>query len=162
MASIRTQKKRRRQGKTDYKNRLSLLKANKPRIVIRGTNKYFILQAIESVEAQDRVVKTITSKDLIKLGWDAKFKGSLKSLPAGYLTGILASKDLKGPGYIVDLGMARTTSGNRIFAVLKGLVDGGVKISANEKVFPSDERVKGQHLKEEVQQVITKVMEKLK
>ena len=161
MASIRTQKKRRLQGKTDYKNRLALLKANKPRLVIRRTNKYFIIQSVESTEAQDKVTKTMTSKELIKHGWDKKFEGSLKNLSAGYLTGLLFAKSTGKTKYIVDLGMARTSKGNRLFAVLKGLVEGGANINVNEKVFPSKERLNGKHLKEELQQIISKVKEKL-
>ena len=163
MAGLRIAKRRRREGKTDYKQRLILLKSNKPRIVIRRTNKYFILQLVESAEAQDKVVKTLTSKDLIKNGWDAKKAGSLKSVPAGYLTGLLFAKNLDSKkNYVVDLGMTKTIHGNRIFSVIKGLVDGGANISANEKVFPSEERVKGEHLKDEVKTLISKVEAKLK
>lgn len=162
MASLRTQKQRRKTGKTDYKQRLGLLKSNKPRIVIRRTNKYFLLQAIESEAAQDKVTKTMTSKILLKHGWDEKAKGSLKSLPAGYLTGKLFAKDLGKTEYIIDLGMTRTRAGNRAFAVLKGLVDGGANINVAEKVFPNGERLKGEHLKDDVKTMIGKVMEKLK
>jgi large subunit ribosomal protein L18 len=163
MAGLRTQKLRRKEGKTDYKLRLNLLKSNKPRIVIRRTNKYFILQTVESVEAKDKVTKTLTSKELIKNGWDAKAAGSLKSVPAGYLTGKLFAKDLdKKTEYIIDLGMTRTIDGNRAFAVLKGLVDGGANINVNEKVFPSEERINGEHLKDDVKTMVSKVAEKIK
>jgi large subunit ribosomal protein L18 len=159
---LRTQKRRRREGKTDYKLRLGLLKSRNPRIVIRRTNNYFILQTVESKAGKDKVTKTMTSKDLIKQGWDLKAKGSLKSIPAGYLIGKLFAKDLGKTEYIVDLGMQRTIKGNRVFAVLKGLVDGGAKISADEKMFPSDERIKGEHLKDDVKLMISKMGEKLK
>jgi large subunit ribosomal protein L18 len=59
-------KRRRRECKTDYKNRLNLLKSESTRIVIRRTNKYFIAQAVDSYEAQDKVVCSVSSKDLIK------------------------------------------------------------------------------------------------
>ena len=84
----RTLKRRRRESKTDYKLRKNILKSGIPRIVIRRTNRYFVVQAIESVEAQDKVIAGVTSKELLKKGWDAKKAGSLKSIPAGYLTGI--------------------------------------------------------------------------
>ena len=150
-------KKRRREHKTDYLLRLNLLKSEKPRIVIRATNKYFIVQAVESKESQDKILMGVTSKDLIKNGWDKKFSGSLKSIPAGYLTGMLLAKKLKKGEFIVDLGMARTISGSRISAVLKGLIDGGLKISADEKFFPGQERLEGQHLKEEIKNMIKKI-----
>ena len=140
---LRTLKRRRKENKTDYKLRTGLLKSGIPRIVVRRTNKYFIVQAVESHEAQDKVIATITSKDLLKNGWDAKKAGSLKSIPAGYLTGMLLAKKLGKGKFIVDLGMARTESGSRVFAVVKGLIDGGLDISANEAVFPSEERLNG-------------------
>lgn len=173
-------KRRRRENRTDYKSRVNLLKSGIPRIVVRRTNKYFILQAVESVEAQDKVLATITSKDLLKNGWDKKKEGSLKSIPAGYLTGLLMAKKLaaargipsrkgaKAPAssgkgkFIVDLGMARTSSASRVFAVIKGLVDGGLDIPANEKAFPVEDRLNGAHLKEGSADMIAKVKEKLK
>ena len=131
-------KRRRRESRTDYKLRTGLLKSGIPRIVVRRTNKYFILQAVESNEAQDKVTATVTSKNLLKNGWDAKAGGSLKSIPAGYLTGLLMAKKLGKGKFIVDLGMARTEAGSRVFAVVKGLIDGGLDIPANEEVFPDD------------------------
>jgi len=155
-------KRRRRESRTDYKLRTGLLKAGIPRIVVRRTNKYFILQAVESNEAQDKVIATVTSKDLSKNGWDAKAGGSLKSIPAGYLTGLLLAKKLGKGKFIMDLGMARTESGSRVFAVVKGLIDGGLDISADEKAFPSEERLNGEHLKDDVKAMIGKVKEGLK
>ncbi len=152
---LRTVKRRRRENRTDYKARRILLTSGLPRIVVRRTNKYFILQAVESDEAQDKVLATVTSKDLLKNGWDAK--GSLKSVPAGYLTGILMAKKLGKGKYIVDLGMARTFKGGRVFSVVKGLIDGGLDIPANEKVFPTEERLNGEHLKDDVKAMIAKV-----
>ena len=157
---LRTLKRRRRENKTDYKLRRKLLESGIPRIVVRRTNKYFIIQSIESDEAQDKVISTINSKELLKNGWDVKMAGSLKSIPAGYLTGLLFAKKVGGKGkYIMDLGMTRTIAGSRVFAVVKGLIDGGLEIPANEKIFPSEERLEG---REEVKANIVKVKEKLK
>lgn len=155
--SKRTLKRRRRENRTDYKTRKILLTSGIPRIVVRRTNKYFILQVVESNEAQDKVLATVTSKDLLKKGWDIKTGGSLKSIPAGYLTGLLFAEKIKGGKYIVDLGMARTIAGSRVFAVIKGLVDGGLNISANESIFPSKERLNGEHLKDYLKNMIVKV-----
>jgi len=158
---MRTMKRRRKESKTDYKLRLGLLRSGKSRIVIRKTNKYMIVQAVESVEAQDKVIKGVSSKDLISNGWDVKFKGSLKSVPAAYLTGLLLAKNLKGKNFILDLGMTKTIAGNRSYAVVKGLIDGGLNINANEKVFPSEDRLNGKHMSEDVQKVISKLKSKL-
>jgi large subunit ribosomal protein L18 len=177
MARLRTIKRRRRECKTDYKARRILLGSGIPRIVVRRSNNYFILQLVESEESRDKVLVTFTSKELLKNGWDSKFTGSLKSIPAGYLTGLLMAKKLsarnsvlskKGTSkevlassskgkYIMDLGMIRTIKGSRVFSVVKGLIDGGLDISANEIVFPSEERLNGGHLKEDVKKMIEKV-----
>ncbi len=163
MTSTRTVRKRRRENKTDYKLRSNLLKSGMHRIVIRKTNRYFIAQIVESNEAQDKVITGVTSKDLIEKGWNEKFQGSLKSIPAAYLTGLLLAKTVKNSKdkFIVDLGMARTVSGSRIFAVVKGLIDGGLKIDANKKVFPVDARLKGEHLKADVKKMISEVRAKI-
>ncbi len=159
-------KRRRRENKTDYRLRLILLKSRRPRIVVRRTNKYFIAQVIESVEAKDKVVLGITSKDLLSNGWDKKFEGSLKSIPAGYLTGLLLAREIgkskvKGSRFVLDLGLARTLRGNRNYAVVKGLIDGGLDLSANEEVFPSDERLAGEHAKKGLKEMVAKVKAKL-
>lgn len=36
----------------------------------------------------------------------------------------------------LDLGLARATNGNRVFAAMKGALDGGINIPHNPKVFP--------------------------
>jgi len=161
--SKRTIKKRRRECRTDYKSRKKILESYLPRIVIRKTNKYFIIQAVESSKAQDRVIMTTISKELLKKGWTEKNKGSLKSIPAGYLTGLVAAKKLKKKGkFIIDLGMARTIPGSRIFSVVKGLVDGGIEINADKKIFPPKERLEGEHLKPDKKEMTSKLIPKLK
>ncbi|MEM4181684.1 MAG: 50S ribosomal protein L18 [Candidatus Pacearchaeota archaeon] len=154
-------KKRRREGVTDYKQRLNLLKSKRPRIVIRKTNKYIIIQEIESKESKDFVLTTISSKNLIGEGFPEKFSGSLKSLPAAYLTGILMAKKMKNKNVVVDIGLYKNHYGGRLYAVVKGLIDGGIKIKADEKIFPSKERLEGEHLKEEVKKEFSKLKEKL-
>ena len=146
MMGLRTMKRRRRESRTDYKARRILLESGIPRIVVRKTNRYFILQAVESIEAQDKVIATMSSKELLKNNWDEKKSGSLKSIPAGYLTGLLFAKKIGGGKYIMDLGMARTKKGGRIFAIIKGLVDGGLDISIGEGIFPSEIRLMGEHI----------------
>lgn len=154
---LRTEKRRRREGRTDYKLRKGLLSSGLNRVVIRRTNKYFIVQVVESNEAQDKVLMTVSSKALIAKGWDQNKAGSLKSIPAGYLTGLLVAKTAPKGKYVVDLGMTRTLHGSRVFSVVKGLVDGGMDISADEKVFPSEDRINGEHLKDDVKAIISKV-----
>jgi len=159
--SLKTIKRRRLECKTDYVLRLNILKSKLQRIVIRRTNKYFIAQIVDSVAAQDKVVLGVTSKDLVDHGWDSKAVGSLKSIPAGYLTGYLLAKKAKSGEYIIDLGMAKNHKGGRLYSVIAGLVAGGLKIHASEEVFPSEERLMGEGLKPEVKTMISKVKENL-
>ncbi len=41
---------------------------------------------------------------------------------------------------LLDVGLRRTTTGNKIFGVVKGLADGGVDIPHNDKRFPGYDR----------------------
>lgn len=137
----RTFRRRRKEQKTDYRARLALLKSQKPRLVIRKTNRTLIVQIVTSEGAQDRVTLTVTSKDLLTYGWPKESQGSLKSLPAAYLTGFLAGKKAKAktPEAILDLGLQRNIPKSRVYAVLKGAVDAGLKVPHNPSVFPTPE-----------------------
>ena len=159
-------KQRRREYKTDYKKRISLLKGRKPRIVFRRTNRYIIAQYIESKGAKDRVVLTINSKELLKYGWPKNASGSLKSIPANYLTGYLIGKQIilkKLENPIVDFGMLRVLHKTKIYGFLKGLIDSGIKIECDKKYFPEDNKIKGEQLKNKIQfEEIKLKIEKLK
>ena len=154
-------KRRRRESRTDYGARLVMLKSSLPRIVVRKTNKHIIISAVESSEAQDKVISGTTSRVLLENGWDRKYAGSLKSVPAAYLTGLLFAKKAGNGKFILDMGMARNVKGSRLFAAAKGLVDGGMQISVGESVLPTEARILGEHLKPEVKQMIAKVRSKL-
>jgi len=157
--SKRTIKKRRRKGKTDYKARINLLKSSLPRVVIRKTNRYILVQYVESDEAADKVISSASSRELFKYGWEKEKSGSLKSIPACYLTGMLMGKKIKGKEVILDIGLARDTKKGRIYAVLKGLVDSGVKIKCGKKEEPGEKRLKGEHLKNKID--FEKIKEKI-
>ena len=149
---MKTIRRRRHENKTDYRKRIGMLKSGKPRLVFRRTNVAIITQYVVSKEAQDSPKFTITSKDLLKYGWPEAFKGSLKSLPASYLTGYLAGKKVlkdKMEQPIVDFGMFRTIHGTKLYAFLKGAIDAGLEISCPEDAFPSEDRITGKHLKED-------------
>jgi large subunit ribosomal protein L18 len=138
-------KKRRLERKTNYSKRRKLLENSLARIVIRKSNKYILMQYVESKEAQDSVRLSVLSKELINYGWPADKIGSLKNLGACYLTGLLFGnkiKHLKIQKAVVDFGLHRSTRGSRIYASLNGLIDSGLKIPCDEKMFPSKERIK--------------------
>jgi len=136
----RTIKRRRKECKTDYKARLGLLKSGKPRVVVRKTNRYIIGQVVITDIAQDKVVISVSSKELLSQGWPKELSGSLKSLPACYLTGFLLgkkSKEIKEG--ILDIGLQRNVKGSRLYAFLKGLVDAGFGLPHNEESLPNNE-----------------------
>ena len=133
----RTIKRRRREAKTDYNLRLALLKSNKPRLVIRKTNRYIIAQIIETDVAQDKVLFGITSRDVLKK-WPKEKSGSLKSKDAAYETGLLLGEKAKGKvkEAILDIGMNRNIHKSRIYAALKGVIDSGIRIAHDSKALP--------------------------
>jgi large subunit ribosomal protein L18 len=47
---------------------------------------------------------------------------------------------------ILDIGLNRATPGARVFAALKGAVEAGLDVPHGEKILPSDERAKGNHI----------------
>lgn len=139
--------RRRRLGLTDYRARYKLVKSGLPRLVIRKTNRYIIVQVITSKAGGDETLLTVTSKKLGEYGWRASFK----NLPAAYLTGLLAGLLAKKKGVekaIADIGLYEPIKGSRIFAVVKGFKDAGVDVPASEEVFPEEDRLKGSHIRE--------------
>ena len=161
---MKTLKRRRMESKTDYGRRIGLLKAGAPRVVFRKSNRYVIAQYVISEEAKDKIILGITSAALLKQGWPEDMKGSLKSIPASYLTGFLigkkiAEKKLETP--IVDLGMIRNVNKSRAFAFIKGLVDSGIKIKHDKDSFPDEEKIKGKKLKRDFSVLFSKVKSKI-
>jgi len=140
----RLDRRRRRESKTNYTKRLLLLKGNKPRLVVRKTNKYILLQIVESKHAQDKIVCVVNTKELLKNGWPKDKAGSLKSLAAAYLAGILIAKkakDKKIDSVILDSGLNPSTKGSRIYAAVKGVAEGGLLVPHNEEILPTDEMI---------------------
>ena len=140
----KTQRRRRREAKTDYKARFAMLKSEKLRLVVRKTNKFMIAQIVDSDIAQDKTLIRMTTKDLLTKGWPKEKAGSLKSLPAAYLLGFMIGKQMKDKvkEAILDIGLQRNIKGSRIFAVLKGAVDAGLNIPHSKEALPSDERLR--------------------
>jgi large subunit ribosomal protein L18 len=137
--------KRRRLFKTDYRKRLRLLLSKKPRLVVRKSLKYITAQIIEFSEKGDKTLVGVTSKELKKLGWNF----ACDNLPAAYLTGLLVGKKALGKGVqeaILDSGLYPSTKGSRIYAVVKGAIDAGLKVPVSEEVLPSEERIYGKHI----------------
>ena len=62
----RLKPRRRREGKTDYRRRLALLKSGKTRIVVRRSLKQIQVQFINYAEQGDKILISSTSSDLVK------------------------------------------------------------------------------------------------
>jgi large subunit ribosomal protein L18 len=141
--------RRRREGKTNYRKRLKLLLSEKPRLVYRKTLKYIIGQIIEFDKKGDKTLVGITSKILKKYGW----KFACDNTPASYLTGYLLGKLALSKGIkeaVLDIGLYTSTKGGRMYAFAKGAIDAGLNVNCSEEMFPSEDRIKGSHIKEEV------------
>jgi len=61
-----TKPRRRREGKTDYRKRLRLLKSRKTRIVVRNSLKNICVQFVGYDEVGDKILASAISKELIK------------------------------------------------------------------------------------------------
>lgn len=146
---MKTIKSRRRKAITNYSKRIELLKSERPRIVLRKSNKYVVAQYVTSKEAQDKILFEVSSRKLSKFGWPEKAKNSIKNLSAFYLTGLLMGKEIQDKKIeepILDLGMMRTIHKSNIFGFIKGLIDSGIKISCKKEALPDEDRIKGEHL----------------
>ena len=139
--------RRRREMKTDYQQRKRLLKSGKIRFVARPSNKQVLVQFVGSKVGGDKTYIQVRSNDLKEHGWDI----ATSNLPAAYLTGYLAGKkalQAKIKEAILDIGTFAVNPGTRIFASLKGVVDAGIEVPYNEKMIPSEDRIRGEHIQE--------------
>ncbi|HWQ67179.1 MAG TPA: 50S ribosomal protein L18 [Methanospirillum sp.] len=137
--------RRRREGRTDYHARHKLVVSDRPRMVVRRTNKHVICQIITAHMDGDRTHVSANSSELRKFGYE----GSMSNTPAAYLTGmLLAVRALKSgkESAILDIGLHRASPGARVFAALKGAAEAGLDIPHNEEILPSDERCRGEHI----------------
>jgi len=129
-------------------------------MIARKTNKDIIAQIAYATIQGDRIVTAAYAHELPRYG----IKLGLTNYAAAYATGLLlarrhltsiglASKyqgkvDADGADYTVepsegprpfkallDVGLARTTTGARIFSVMKGALDGGINVPHSVKRF---------------------------
>jgi large subunit ribosomal protein L18 len=147
--------RRRREGKTDYRQRRALVVSNLPRLVVRKSHNHFNVQIIEAKIHGDNVIVSAHSNELIKnFGW--KVKGG--NTPTAYLTGLLCglkalTKNVKKA--VLDIGLHSPTKGASVFAALRGALDAGMEISYSEEKLPEESRIKGEHIAEYAKQLST-------
>ncbi|MEZ8078122.1 MAG: 50S ribosomal protein L18 [Candidatus Poseidoniaceae archaeon] len=144
--------RRRRAGLTDYRRRLKLLRGNKPRAVVRISNTRTTCQLVSWAKDGDLVSVTVTGSDLLKkYGWPESF--SQKSVSASYLVGFAMGKAALATGAteaVLDIGLAASTPGGRVFSALKGMVDAGLEIPHGENVLPDEGRIAGAHISDAI------------
>lgn len=133
----------------------------KYRFVVRFTNKDIVAQITYATLAGDIVLAAAYSHELPRYG----VKFGLTNYSAAYCTGLLLARrilmrfeldqeyvgntEATGEDYnieagdgakpfraLLDVGLVRTTTGNRVFGALKGALDGGLDIPHSEKRFP--------------------------
>jgi large subunit ribosomal protein L18 len=113
------------------------------RLVIRRSNNYVIAQIVTSDIAQDKVIIGASSRDLLAHGWPKTHAGSLKGLAASYLTGMLLASKAKASvkSAVLDMGMQRNVKKGRVYAALRGVIDGGIQVPHNPASLPDDKRI---------------------
>lgn len=137
--------RRRREGKTDYRKRLALMKSGKPKLVVRKSNSRISLELMEMQRQGDKVIVSADTRELKKYGWNAGTRNISAAYLAGFLCGTKAvKKEVKEA--VLDIGLATPVKGSRIYAALKGAIDAGLKLPASEAAFPPAERISGKHV----------------
>jgi len=152
--------RRRREGRTDYRQRARLLRARIPRAVVRISLRNVSVQLIEFDAKGDKVIVNAHSRELAEMGWDK----ACGNLPAAYLTGYLAGKRAKSKGVdaaVLDIGLKVPAKGSGVFAALKGLIDAGVDIPHGEEVIPSADRLMGKHIGDDVAKLVNDVKSRM-
>ncbi len=141
----------------------------KYRFVVRRTNKKILCQIFYATLQGDKVLCQANSKELIKFGLTAGLtnyaacyctgllcaRRLLTQLKMGELyTGEVeatggyydvfkqaAGKERRPFKAFLDVGLTRTTIGNRVFGALKGACDGGLAIPHSKNIFPGYKKV---------------------
>lgn len=148
--------RRRREGKTDYYARKRLIiqdknKYNTPkyRLVVRFTNTDVVCQIVYAKIQGDFILASAYAHELPNYG----VKAGLTNFAAAYCTGLLCARRVltnlgidkttfdeeDGPRSFkafLDVGLRRTSTGAKVFAAMKGAVDGGINIPHSDKRFP--------------------------
>jgi len=134
----------------------------KSRLIVRFTNKDVIAQIAYSTVEGDHILASAYAHELPQYG----VKVGLTNYASAYTTGLLLARrvltklklndtyagqtnpdgaeyhvEAKGDGprpfrAFLDVGLARTSTGARMFGVLKGAVDGGIDIPHSDRRFP--------------------------
>lgn len=142
--------------------------APKYRLVVRMTSRDIVAQVVAARIVGDEMISVAYAHELPRYG----IKLGLTNYAAAYAVGLLvARRTLKKLGLdemyvgkeeadgemfeieeegekrpfqcVLDTGIARSTTGKKVFAVMKGAVDGGISIPHSEKRFPAYSKDEG-------------------
>ncbi|PSP31949.1 50S ribosomal protein L18 [Halobacteriales archaeon QH_10_67_22] len=144
--------RRRREARTDYHQRLRLLKSGKPRLVARKSNRAVTAQLVTTGPDGDETVASARSTELDEYGWEAP----TGNLPAAYLTGLLAGRRALAAGLddaVLDIGLNSPTPGSKVFAIQEGAIDAGLDVPHNDSVLADWSRTRGEHVAEYAEQL---------
>jgi len=142
-------------------------KTAKYRLVVRFTNKDVICQIVAADLTHDVTLACAYAHELPSYGLPV----GLTNYAAAYCTGLLLARRVNakfqlpftgndlidGNDYnveqgdeekkpfkaLLDVGLKRTTTGARVFGVLKGACDGGVDVPHKDRRFPGSKRAEG-------------------
>ena len=137
--------RRKREGRTYYKQRLKMVVSERPRFIVRRSLNNFQAAIASYDQKGDKILLTVNTKALSKLGW----KGSTSNLSSAYLVGLLAGKKAIEKGVkeaILDIGLIKNKKKGSIYAVLAGAVDAGLSIPFDPEVLPAKDRIEGAHI----------------
>jgi len=135
--------RRRRANLTNYRKRLALLKSEKPRMVVRKTNRQVIVQFVNFTNDHDEVIASATSSELAQFKWKPS-----TNLPSSYLTAYLCANKAKKKGVksaVLDSGLHTPSKGSFLFAAAKGAKDAGIDIPVGD-IEINEERISGKHV----------------
>ncbi|KAK7292764.1 hypothetical protein RJT34_15617 [Clitoria ternatea] len=139
----------------------------KYRLVVRFTNKDIIAQIVSARIAGDIVLAAAYSHELPRYGLEV----GLTNYAGAYCTGLLLARrvlkmlemdeeyegnvEATGEDFsvepaetrrpfraLLDVGLIKTTTGNRVFGALKGVLDGGLDIPHSDKRFAGFDKEK--------------------
>jgi large subunit ribosomal protein L5e len=147
-------------------------KTPKYRLVVRFTNKDITCQIFSSDLDHDVCIAAAYAHELQRYG----IKVGFTNYAAAYCTGLLLARrintkfelpyegqtDVNGEDFnveregdgpspfraLLDIGLARTTTGARIWGCLKGATDGGLDVPHNSRRFPGNKKEAGKELEE--------------
>lgn len=155
--------RRRRSGETDYRRRMKLLRKGAPRAVVRISNTQVSAQIAIYAQEGDQIVASSTGDSLVgKYGWPEGM--SKKSVPAAYLVGFALGKSAISAGHeeaVLDIGLASSSPGARVFAALQGMIDAGMDIPHGETVLPDEDRLNGSHINDDVAKAVDSAKAKI-